>query len=183
VRKWILAFFLLVLAIMVAFSIFVFTGVIDGPALFWDVGMKVGWVEPHLKVYAIGQDAEGWVESQQTELELKLDELEQREAQLRADRQQLDQRALQLDTRETTIEAAAKRLDGEQDKLKSVQTLATLYTEMGPHEAAQILEKLDRKLILDVLLRMDIQDAALILVELPTNLAVALSEELGQATQ
>ncbi|HKM42409.1 MAG TPA: hypothetical protein VJZ70_00265 [Limnochordia bacterium] len=182
-RKWILAFFLLLLAIIVAFSIFVWTGVIDGPALFRDVGMKIGWVEPHLKVYAIGQDTEAWVESQQAELELQLKELAQREAQLLADHQQLEQRAGQLDSREATINTQSTKLQEQEEQRRSVQTLAALYTEMDAVDVARILEKLDKKLILDVLLQMDMQDAAVILTELPTNLAVTLSEELVQASQ
>lgn len=182
-RKWILAIFLLLTAVVVAFSIFVLTGVIDGPALFWDIGMKIGWIEPHLKVYAIGQDTEAWVVVQQEEFKMRQADLEKREAKLRADQQQLDQRAQQLDGRETSIQVASDKLQGDQAQLRSIQTLAALYTEMTAADAAQILEKLDQKLILNVLLLMDMQDAANILVELPTNLAVALSEQLGQATR
>ena len=60
-RKWILVIVLLLAAIITAFTIFAVTGVIDAPALFWNLGMKIGWIEPHLKVYAIGQDAEQWI--------------------------------------------------------------------------------------------------------------------------
>ena len=182
-RKWVLVIILLLVAISVAFSIFAFTGVVDGPALFWDLGMKVGWIEPHLKVYAVGQDAESWVEVQQEELQRQITELEAREARLRTNQQQLDQRAEQLDAREATINEASAQLQREQEQHRNVQTLASLYTEMTAAEAAQILEKLDQQIILDVLLTMDMQDAASILVELPTNLAVAISEQLGQASQ
>lgn len=182
-RKWLLAFLLLLLAVVVAFSIFAFTGVIDGPALFWDIGMKIGWIEPHLKVYAIGQDAEAWIAAQQEELRLREEDLAAREAKLRAEQQQLEQRAQQLDGRETSIQVASDKLEGSQAQLRNVQTLAALYKEMTAADAAQILEKLDETLILDVLLSMDLQDAASILIELPTNLAVTLSERLGQANR
>ncbi|HBN97201.1 MAG TPA: hypothetical protein DDZ66_12960 [Firmicutes bacterium] len=182
-RKWVLVIILLLVAMSVAFGIFAFTGVIDGPALFWDLGMKVGWIEPHLKVYAVGQDAESWVAVQQEELQRQMAELDAREAKLRTDQQQLDQRAVQLDAREASINEAFARLQREQEQHRNIQTLASLYTEMTAADAAQILEKLDQKLVLDVLLSMDMQDAASILVELPTNLAVALSEQLGQASK
>ncbi len=180
-RKWLLAIFLLLIAVVVAFNIFVFTGVIDGPALFWDIGMKIGWIEPHLKVYATGENAEAWIGAQQEELGLREADLQARESKLRADQLQLEQRAQQLDGREVSIQVASDKLQGDQDQLRSVQTLAALYTEMTAVDAARILEKLDQKLILNVLLNMDRQDAANILIELPTNLAVALSEQLGQA--
>jgi len=183
VRKWVLVFLLLLVAISVAFGIFAFTGVIDGSALFWDLGMKIGWIEPHLKVYAVGQDAEGWIAVRQEELRLEAMELESREAKLRTDQQQIEQRETQLDAREASIDEAFAKLQREQEQHRSVQTLASLYTEMTPAEAAQIMEKLDQQLILAVLLSMDLQDAASILIELPTNLAVALSEQLSQASQ
>jgi len=183
VRKWILVIVLLIIAIIAAFSIFAVTGVIDAPALFWDVGMKIGWIEPHLKLYAIGQDAEQWISAQVDELQQKMAALEEQEAALQGEKAQLDQRKQQLDAREASIDQAAEKLAAEQEQLRSVQTLAALYTEMGPEEAAPILAKLEQKLILDVLLSMDMADAALVLTELPTDLAVALSKQLATASE
>ena len=182
-RKWVLVILLLLVAIVVAFSIFAVTGVIDAPALFWNLGMKIGWIEPHLKIYAIGQDSESWIAAQQEQMQLKEGELSERAAELETYEKQLQQRAQELDDREATIATASARLQSDQDQRKNVQTLAALYKEMTPAESARILEKLDQELILDVLLSMDLQDAASILMELPTNLAVALSEKLGQASQ
>ena len=182
-RKWVLVILLLLVAISVAFGIFAFTGVIDGSALFWNLGMKIGWIEPHLNVYAVGQDAEGWIAVKQEELQLEVMDLEVREAKLRTGLQQLEQRAAQLDGREASINEEFARLQQAQQEHRNIQTLASLYTEMTAVDSAQILAKLDQKLILDVLLCMDLQDAASILIELPTNLAVALSEQLGQASQ
>ncbi len=181
--KWVMVVAILFVAIIVAFSIFVATGVIDGPALFWNVGMKIGWIEPHLQVYSHGQDAEAWIATQQDKLQLIIDDLEQREVALHAGQEQLDQRAQQLDKREADLNSQTARFQGEQAKRRNVQTLAALYTEMGPAEAAPIIEKLEQSLILDVLLNMDMQDAANILVELPTTLAIALSEHLGRTSQ
>jgi flagellar motility protein MotE (MotC chaperone) len=183
VRKWILVIVLLLAAIITAFTIFAVTGVIDAPALFWNLGMKIGWIEPHLKVYAIGQDAEQWIAGQLDELAQKARELEEREAALGNEQEQLEQRRLQLDAREASINAASEKLAKEQEQLRSVQTLAALYTEMGPEEAAPILAKLEQDLILDVLLSMDMAEAALVLTELPTDLAVALSKQLAKANE
>ena len=41
---------------------------------------------------------------------------------------------------------------------------------MDPADAARILQQLDREIVLDVLLQMDIYDASQILIALPTNL-------------
>lgn len=182
-RKWLLVFGLLILAIIVAFSIFAFTGVIDAPALFWNIGMKIGFIEPHLKTYAIGRDTENWIAIQTEELQLRMIELEEQESALATEHLRLEQRAQQLDNRETTIALSAAKLGEEQELKKNIETLAALYIEMNAAEAAKIIEKLDKQLILNVLLNMETQDAASILVELPTNLAISLSEELGKASQ
>jgi len=62
-----------------------------------------------------------------------------------------------------------------------VQNLAQIYSGMDPADAARILQQLDRGLILQVLLQMDSYEAAQILIALPTNLAAALSEQLGRS--
>ena len=181
--KWFVVVTLLLVAIIAAFGVFVATGVIDGPSLFWNLGMKIGWVQPHLQTYAHGQDAEAWINTQEGELQRKLGDLQRREAELAAGQGHLEQRAQQLDKREAELNAQAAKLQEEQAQRRNVQTLAEIYTEMSAEEAARILEKLDQTLILEVLLQMDMQYAANILIQLPNNLAVALSELLGQTSQ
>lgn len=181
--KWFLAVTLLLVAVVVAFSIFVVTGVIDGPALFWRLGMNISWIQPHLETYAHGQDAEGYVARYEAEVVQKREELSKWEAELEARSQELDERLKQLDRRETQLNNLAEKLQAEQAQRQNVRTLAEIYKEMIAADAARILEGMEQELLLNVLLNMDKQDAANILRELPTNLAVALSEKIGQASE
>lgn len=181
--KWFLVLTLLIVAILVAFGIFVATGVIDGPALFWNVGLKTTWLKPHLETYTYGQDAEAWIQAKEDELQLQREDLEKREAALVQRNEELEQKAQQLAKVESDLNKRKTGFEAELAQNRNVQKLAEIYTEMSSEEAARILEKLDQALILDVLLLMDMQDAANILTKLPTNLAVALSKQLGQASQ
>lgn len=179
--RWVLVTMLLILSILVAFGIFVATGVIDGPALFWQVGLKIAWLQPHLETYSHGQDGEAWIAAQEEELKLYSEELDLREAELIHRAEQLEQRTQELDKRESDLQKQIANFQGEQAQRHNIQKLAEMYTEMPPEESARILEKLDQSLIIEILLFMDMRDAANILTKLPTNLAVALSKELGQA--
>ena len=51
------------------------------------------------------------------------------------------------------------KLQAEQEQRRSVRTLAELYSGMDPADAARILQQLDREIVLDVLLQMDVYDA------------------------
>lgn len=178
--RWVLVTILLILSILVAFGIFIVTGVIDGPALFWDVGLKISWLQPHLETYSHGKYGEEWIAAQEVELKLYEEQLGLKEAELELRHEQLEQRAQELDKRESELEKRTLSFQGELAQRHNVQKLAEMYTEMAPEESARILEKLDQSLILGILLDMDMRDAANILAKLPTNLAVALSKELGQ---
>lgn len=181
--RWVLVTMLLILSIIVAFGIFVATGVIDGSALFWQVGPKIAWLQPHLETYSHGLDGEAWIGAQEEKLQLYSTELTLREAELEDWSERLEQRAQQLDKQESELHKQVANFQAEQAQRHNVQKLAEIYTEMTPEEGAKILEKLDQSLILDILLSMDMRDAANILTKLPTNLAVALSKELGQASK
>lgn len=178
--KWFLVISLLLVAILVAFGIFIVTGVIDGPALFWRLGLKSAWLQPHLETYSHGKDAQNWILGQEQELQEQAADLKRREATLELKAEELEQRAQQLDKREVELNKQQATLVAEQGQRRNVQKLAEIYTEMSPEEAARILEKLDQALVLDILVSMDVQDAATILTKLPTNLAVTLSKQLGQ---
>lgn len=180
--KWVLVVNFLVIAILVAFGIFVATGVIDGPALFWRVGMKTAWLQPHLETYGHGQDAENWIAGKEIEIQERLAELEAERIKLAKEEEALIQRTHELDKRQSDLEQASANLNTAQRQKQSVETLAEIYTEMSAEESAKILEKLENSLVLQILLAMEVQDAAEILTKLPTNLAVTLSEELGQAS-
>lgn len=181
--KWFLVIVLLLVAVLVAFGIFIATGVIDGPALFWKWGLKTPWLEPYLATYAVGQDAETWVSKRQGEFDELLASIQEREAALVIKADELEQRSQQLDKREMEIAKQRNTLVTEQAQRQNVNRLAELYTEMPADEVANILAKLETDLILHVLLAMDVQDAATILTKLPTNLAVTLSKQLGQPSK
>lgn len=178
--RWVLVTMLLILSILLAFGIFVATGVIDGPALFWNVGLKIAWLQPHLETYSHGQYGEAWIAAQEEELKLYSNELDLRAEELDKRADQLEQMDQELTKREDDLKAQMLGFQGEQAKRYNVQKLAEMYTEMPPEESARILEKLEQTLIIEILLDMDMRDAANILAKLPTNLAVALSKELGQ---
>lgn len=180
--RWLLAITFLIIAVIVAFSIFVATGVIDGPALFWRWGLQIHWLKPHLETYAHGQDAEAWIAQKEEEIRGQAADLDSRAAELQTLQGKLDQRAQQLDKRETDLAAMEAKLQAEQEQRRSVQTLAELYSGMDPADAARILQQLDREIVLDVLLQMDVYDASQILIALPTNLAAALSEQMGRSS-
>lgn len=181
--KWVLVILSLLLAIVVAFGIFVGTGVIDGPALLWKLGPKISWLEPHLETYSQGQAGEIWFSEKEEEIEVHLNELEQYEEKLNQKNKELDQRALDLDRRENRLFEAQNKFKTDEEHLFNINTLAELYTEMPVDEASRILAEIDQTLLLDILLRMDKRDAANILAKLPTDLAVALSKDLGEASK
>ena len=96
--RWLLAITFLIIAVIVAFSIFVATGVIDGPALFWRWGLQIHWLKPHLETYAHGQDAEAWIAQKEEEIQAGR-RPRQPMAELQTLQGKLDQRAQQLDKR------------------------------------------------------------------------------------
>jgi flagellar motility protein MotE (MotC chaperone) len=179
--KWVLAITFLLLSIVLAFSILTITGVIDGTALLWRWASRIAWLHPHLETYSHGQDAEAWVADQEARLLARFADLESREAELQASLARLEQQAQQLTKRENDLAAWEARLQAEEENKRSVQNLAQIYSGMDPADAARILQQLDRGLILQVLLQMDSYEAAQILIALPTNLAAALSEQLGRS--
>lgn len=179
--RWILVLVSLLVAILVAFGIFIGTGVIDGPALFWRLGPKVSWLEPHLETYSRGQAGEVWIEKKQAELEEQLIDLQQFEDELRLKNEELDRRTLDLDRREKRLLEAKSAFETAEEHFYNITTLAELYIEMPVDEAARILTNVDHTLLLDILLRMDRRDAANIITKLPTDLAVTLSKNLGDA--
>lgn len=183
VGKWVLVILSLLLAILVAFGIFVGTGVIDGSALLWKLGPKISWLEPHLETYSQGQAGELWFAQKEEEYEAQLNELKQFEEDLAQKNKALDQRALDLDRRENRLLEAQTKFETEEEHLFNINTLAELYTEMSVDEASRILTDIDQTLLLNILLRMDKRDAANILAKLPTDLAVTLSKNLGEASK
>lgn len=119
--KWVLVMVLLIVAILVAFGIFVATGVVDGPALFWRVGLKNPWLQPHLETYSHGQDAENWIAAQEGDLRIRIADLENREAELVVRGDQLEQRSQQLDKRESELNKQVAAFRAEQAQRQNVK--------------------------------------------------------------
>ncbi|HHY14539.1 MAG TPA: hypothetical protein GX521_00530 [Firmicutes bacterium] len=179
--RWVLVTILLIVALIVAFTILAATGVIDAAALFWKLGLKIAWLKPHLETYSRGQDSEEWIAVKEEELRAELGRLGARENELAVLEKELQQQIQALERREADVDKREVQLQSQQEQKRNVQTLAELYGEMSAADAAKILQKLDQPLLLEVLLSMDMQDAANILLELPTDLAVSLSKTWGSA--
>lgn len=178
--KWFLAFGLLIVAIITAFTIFAVSGVLDAPALFWQLGLKISWLEPHLQIYAQGQDAETWLKDQEAQLAGRAGEIEGYAQDLRSREEQLEQLAQELARQETDLKKRRADFAEELAARRNIKRLAEIYSEMPPEEGARILEKAQPELVLQILSWMDERDAARILALLPTGLAVTLSNELKQ---
>lgn len=181
--RWLLVTVLLIVAVIAALGILMATDVIDGPALFWEYGPQISWLEPHLETYAAGKDSQGWINSQEEELRQQLADLQQRELELESGKMELEQRLEDLNRQEDSLGRQLAEYKRLQEQQRSVATLASLYTEMTAAVAAPILAQLEQHLILDVLLSMELQDAAEILSCLPAELAVTLSNLLGDSNK
>ncbi len=179
--RWVLVILLLIVALILAFTILAATGVIDAAALFWKLGLKIAWLEPHLETYSRGQDSEEWIARREEQLSTEQIKLGDRELELEALNKELQQQVQALERREADLEKREAEFLEQQEHRRSVQTLAELYSEMSAADAAKILGRLDQPLLLEVLLSMEMQDAANILIQLPTDLAVSLSKSLGSA--
>lgn len=179
--RWILVTLLLTGALVVAFVILSVTNVIDGPALLWKFGLSISWLQPHLETYSRGSQSEEWMAARESELEAEQGRVADFETELLALEKELEQRKQALERREAELDKREAELEAERAQRRNVQTLAELYSEMPPAEAAPILQKLDQPLLLEILLAMDTQDAANVLLQLPTDLAAALSKSLGAA--
>ncbi|NLJ81212.1 MAG: hypothetical protein GX335_09330 [Firmicutes bacterium] len=178
--RWFVAFGLLIIAIILAFIIFSVTGVIDAPTLFWKLGLRISWLEPYLETYSRGKDIENWLAAQEEELGIRASEVEAYAQELKTQEEQLEESIQKFIKEETELLEHITKLEEELSERRNIQRLAEIYTEMGAEEAARILEEAGQELALQILTWMDERDAADILTKLPTNLAVALSKQLGQ---
>ena len=117
-------------------------------------------------------------------------------------RQQLDERGKELDQREALLKAAEKKLQERVDQLKQLEkqidqsvtakqeeknnqlkTLAVMYENMKPKDAARIFDKLDLSVTLELITRMNARKTADILAEMTSEAAqrvtVALARRSG----
>jgi len=118
---------------------------------------------------------------------------------LAARREELDKRERDLDLRQTLLQAAEKRIDGKLADLKKIQgtvaelikkhddeeetklkSLVKMYETMKPKEAAQIFEKLDMPVVLDVVERMKEQKSGPILAKMHPEKAQEVTAALAE---
>lgn len=113
-------------------------------------------------------------------------------------RSELKQRESQLDMRERLLQATEKRLNDKIAALKAseaeikllvdahdqqedakLKSLVRVYEAMKPQDAARILEKLDPKILLDVVQRMSERKIAAVLSAMTPDSAKSLTTELA----
>jgi len=182
VGKWILVFFLLLLAIFSGFIVFLATGVLDPHETVIPWVKSFSWAEPYANTYSIGRDAQAWRRQEQGAIDEKWMEITALRQEIEQREQEQNTRESRLNSREQAIEREQNELDARKREQFSVERLSQIYTEMDPVEAARILQGLERNIIIDVLLEMDIGLSAEILTIFPTELAAELSRSIKEAT-
>jgi flagellar motility protein MotE (MotC chaperone) len=117
---------------------------------------------------------------------------------LAARREELDQRERDMEMRQTLLEATEKRLDGKLAELKKIQetvddllrkhdkeqdaklgSLVKIYENMKPKDAAQVFDKLELPILLDMTERMREQKSAAIIARMETDKAKELTAALA----
>lgn len=113
-------------------------------------------------------------------------------------REQLDNRAREVDTREALLKAAEKKLDNRVNDLKSmeeriqaamdnreqsqattIKNLVTMYETMKPKEAARVFDRLDHKVLIPVVQKMNPRKMAEILAAMQPESAEKLTVALA----
>lgn len=167
--KWILSLIALLVAISTAFVILTITDVISQEAV-WDYAGTVSWLAPHVETYNIGKGNEEWRHEQQDLIDQAWLEIEQAKRGIFVEQDLLS-------SKRTSLTKQEEELFIQKEGNKKIQHLASLYSEMKPEEAVNILKIMDLDLILKIILAMDTGTASLILAGLPPEIAASLSEQ------
>jgi flagellar motility protein MotE (MotC chaperone) len=85
------------------------------------------------------------------ELDKREAELDMRDKLLQATEQRLDQKLTEIKALDTQIQAAVRTLDDKQSK--QIASLVKVYETMKPKDAAQIMQDLDKNILLEVAAR------------------------------
>ncbi len=168
--KWTLAIIFLIISIVVAGVILTITGVIAPQEHLVNFGKSIPWLAPYIETYYIGLDTVEWSVQEEDKIQQAWTEIYKKEIELEGHQQKLKDLEARLVRQE-------KALMEQKDKSQSIANLATLYGKMRPEEAAPILQLLDKELVLQIILAMDVDMAATILSLLPSNLAAELSSQ------
>lgn len=108
-------------------------------------------------------------------------------------RQELEARARDLEMRENLMKAAEKQLDGRIGELKDLEgkeggpastermkSLVVMYESMGPKEAARVFDRLDSKVLLDIVNQMNPRKVSEILAKMTPEAAERLTLEMAR---
>jgi flagellar motility protein MotE (MotC chaperone) len=104
-------------------------------------------------------------------------ELDMREALLKATENRIDTKIAELQKIKSTIEGLLKKHDKEQEE--KMKRLVKIYENMKPKDAARIFERLNMKILLDVVERMREAKTAPILANMDPEKANVLTTELA----
>lgn len=113
-----------------------------------------------------------------TELDKRAAELREREVLMQAAEKRIDEKIARLQALEKSIQGVVKTQDDQENT--RLQSLAHMYEQMKPMEAARILDQLDVPVVLTMLSRMREQKAAPILATMDPAKAKAVTLALTE---
>ena len=113
-----------------------------------------------------------------TELDKRAAELREREVLMQAAERRIDEKIAKLQELQKSIQTGAKAQDEQEDA--RIQSLAHMYEQMKPKDAARILEQLDVPVLLTMLSRMREMKAAPILATMDPAKAKAVTLALTE---
>jgi flagellar motility protein MotE (MotC chaperone) len=113
-----------------------------------------------------------------TELDQSAAELRERAVLMQAAEKRIDEKIAKLQELQKTIEASVKAKNDQDDQ--RLQSLAHMYEQMKPQEAARILDQLDVPIVLTMLSHMREQKAAPILATMDPSKAKAVTLALAE---
>jgi flagellar motility protein MotE (MotC chaperone) len=134
--------------------------------------------EPIAKVEAKTPDESDFLfklSERKKELDLREEELNKKSAEIAKQKQEIESKLSQLEDYRTKISLLLKeRISSDSSK---VDTLVQVYSNMKPIQAAQVFEKMDEDLVIEILSRMKKKNAADILNLIKTEKAQVFAEK------
>ena len=115
------------------------------------------------------------------------EKLKEIERDLLKEKEVLAEKSKELDEKIQETEKLKKDLSAKLLKKKStwdknIEALVNLYSSMTPDAAAQILEKVDKDIVVEIMRRMTPRKASLIMEKFSPDFAAEISKELGLKT-
>ncbi len=124
-------------------------------------------------------DYRAYLEKKERELEIREKKLKEKEAILKALQKDIEEKLAKLEKIYQEIE----KYKQEQEQLanQKINTLVKIYTTMKPKDAASLLEKLDQKLVVQIISRMNTDKAAKIIANMSIKKAAEITQKLSEA--